>query len=59
MEKGGIVYMKNSILKTIKKMVNYRFIIEKAGRWVERRDLEKPLMVVFITEESWKNPGSL
>jgi hypothetical protein len=27
--------------------------------WVERHDLEKPLMAAFVTEESWKNPGSL
>ena len=27
--------------------------------WVERPNLEKPLMAAFITEESWKNPGSL
>lgn len=27
--------------------------------WVERHNLKKPLMVAFITEESWKNPGSL
>jgi hypothetical protein len=27
--------------------------------WVSRHDLEKPLMAAFITEESWKNPGSL
>ena len=27
--------------------------------WVERHNLEKPLMAAFITEESWKNPGSL
>lgn len=27
--------------------------------WVERHDIEKPLMAAFITEESWKNPGSL
>lgn len=27
--------------------------------WVERQDLEKPLMAAFITEESWKNPGKL
>jgi hypothetical protein len=27
--------------------------------WVEKHNLEKPLMAAFITEESWKNPGSL
>ena len=27
--------------------------------WVERHNLEKPLMAAFITEESWKNPVSL
>lgn len=27
--------------------------------WVERHDIEKPLMAAFITEESWKNPGNL
>ena len=27
--------------------------------WVERHNLKKPLMAAFITEESWKNPGSL
>ncbi len=27
--------------------------------WVERHNLEKPLMAAFISEESWKNPGSL
>lgn len=27
--------------------------------WVERPDIEKPLMAAFVTEESWKNPGSL
>ena len=27
--------------------------------WVSRHNLEKPLMAAFVTEESWKNPGSL
>lgn len=27
--------------------------------WVTRHDFQKPLMAAFITEESWKNPGSL
>jgi hypothetical protein len=27
--------------------------------WVGRFELEKPLMAAFVTEESWKNPGSL
>ena len=27
--------------------------------WVGRYELEKPIMAAFITEESWKNPGSL
>lgn len=27
--------------------------------WVLRHNCQKPLMVAFITEESWKNPGSL
>jgi len=27
--------------------------------WVERHDLEKPLMAAFVTEENWKNPGTL
>lgn len=27
--------------------------------WVERYELEKPIMAVFVTEENWKNPGNL
>lgn len=27
--------------------------------WVGRYDIEKPIMAAFITEESWRNPGSL
>ena len=27
--------------------------------WVARHNFDKPLMAAFITEESWKNPGSL
>jgi len=27
--------------------------------WIERPGLEKPLFVGYITEEDWKNPGSL
>jgi hypothetical protein len=27
--------------------------------WVERHDIEKPLMAAFVAEESWKNPGNL
>lgn len=26
--------------------------------WVERHNIEKPLMAAFITEDNWKNPGS-
>lgn len=27
--------------------------------WVGRRELEKPLIAAFVTQESWKNPGNL
>jgi len=27
--------------------------------WVVRPGLEKPLMIAFVTEEDWKNPGNL
>lgn len=46
-----------TLLATIPKpdlIINEPFIV-----WVERHNIEMPIMAAYVTEESWKDPGNL
>ncbi len=47
-------------LKCIAAQVPHDLIIREPFLvWVGRHELEKPIMAAFVTEDNWKNPGSL
>lgn len=61
-EKGARFQSATAVAVTLKCVMTPKqdlIIREPFLVWVERRNLEKPLMAAFITEESWKNPGNL
>lgn len=61
-EKGARFQSATAIVVTLKSVnipIHDLIIREPFLIWVKRRNLEKPLMAAFVTEENWKNPGNL